>query len=240
MWLNWPFFLDKEVVQHDNQTKYRYLSLICIVLALLHFEVARSSRVAKLNSNEPKTCLPLLLQLIKPPFMLRNTFYADNPFGAPATVAGTPEPELDNVTDKRWKYLCNKVRRFRLKCGRVRGYNFIVCLLVHFLAFQGIYCIWSIYEGCCVSTFLRKFVFFFWQNFHITQLWPEPPLLQSLLYGLVIPSSGRLPVYPQSRLIFQDGFNLFRRTLDNLMSSSSSNRMNNAPNTQDKVLWWRQ
>ena len=108
---------------------------------LLHFEGARSSRVAKLNSNEPKTCLPLLLQLIKPPFMLRNTFYADNPFGATATVAGTPEPELDNVTDKRWKYLCNKVRRFRLKCGRVRGYNFIVCLLVHFLAFLGIYSI---------------------------------------------------------------------------------------------------
>ena len=114
---------------------------------LLHFEGARSSRVAKLNSNEPKTCLPLLLQLIKPPFMLRNTFYADNPFGATATVAGTPEPELDNVTDKRWKYLCNKVRRFRLKCGRVRGYNFIVCLLVHFLAFLGIYSIWSVYEG---------------------------------------------------------------------------------------------
>ena len=78
------------------------------------------------------------------------------------------------------------------------------------------------------STFLTKF--------DITQLWPELPLLQSLLYGLVIPSSGRLPVYPQSNLIFQDGFNLFRRTLDNLMSSSSSNRMNNAPNTQDCVL----
>ena len=77
---------------------------------------------------------------------------------------------------------------------------------------------------------------FFWQNFDITQLWPEPPLLQSLLYGLVIPSSGRLLVYPQSNLIFQDGFNLFRRSLDNLMSSSSSNRMNNAPNTQDGVL----
>ena len=129
------FFLVKVVVQHDNQTKYRYLSLLCIVLALLHFEGARISRVAKLNSNEPKTCLPLLLQLIKPPFMLRNTFYADNPFGATATVAGTPEPELDNVTDKRWKYLCNKVRRFRLKCRRVRGY-FVVCLLVHFFSFS--------------------------------------------------------------------------------------------------------